>query len=325
MGMQEALRERARPVVGILNGVDYQEWDPRHDPHLKVAFFRGGSRRQAREQAHPAEDRTGSRVDAADPLIGMVTRLAAQKGIDLLMGALPRVLGARECGLVVLGSGDARYEGFFQLADAAASRAGGVFHGLRRDARAFDRGGQRHVSHAVPLRALRAQSDVQPALRHHSDRAPTPAASPTRSSTIDPASGRRHRLRVPATTTRRPSNGPSTPRSTGSQTRPAGASWCAMRWSATFPGPGRSTATRTCSARPPRWSDESSARPGWPRRQTPHAVRERVPAGHSGGRSAANRFERAATPPRRSRPAGSCSRLRPPAGRSGARARPLRP
>ena len=38
MGMQAALRARTDRVVGILNGVDYQEWDPRHDPYLTAHF-----------------------------------------------------------------------------------------------------------------------------------------------------------------------------------------------------------------------------------------------------------------------------------------------
>jgi starch synthase len=113
MGMESTLRARADPVVGILNGVDYREWDPRHDRHLTVHFS--------------AEDLRGKfsnkqRLLAAAhlhmlpqiPLVGMVTRLAAQKGIDLLIDALPRVLEARDFGFLVLGSGDERYESFFE-------------------------------------------------------------------------------------------------------------------------------------------------------------------------------------------------------------------
>jgi starch synthase len=48
------------------------------------------------------------------PLIGMVTRLAEQKGIDLLFDALPAMLQSRDFGMVILGSGDARYVNFFE-------------------------------------------------------------------------------------------------------------------------------------------------------------------------------------------------------------------
>ncbi len=113
MGMQSTLRARADPVVGILNGVDYREWDPRHDPHLTTHFGPAdpGGKLVNKEQllsiAHL--DTVTSR-----PLIGMVTRLAEQKGIDLLLDTLPLLLREFDFGLVVLGSGDPRYAAFFE-------------------------------------------------------------------------------------------------------------------------------------------------------------------------------------------------------------------
>jgi len=112
MGMQAALAARPDPVIGILNGVDYQEWDPRHDRYI--------------EQQYSSDDLRGKRVNKerlgatlrleiapAAPLIGMVTRLASQKGIDILIEALPQALSTRDFGLAVLGSGDERYSDFF--------------------------------------------------------------------------------------------------------------------------------------------------------------------------------------------------------------------
>ncbi len=113
MGMEETLRARASPVVGILNGVDYREWDPRHDKHLEAHFSPDdldGKRANKRELL--AVSRLDRSIEA--PLIGMVTRLASQKGIDLLIDALPRSLQDQEFGLVVLGSGDERYAAFFE-------------------------------------------------------------------------------------------------------------------------------------------------------------------------------------------------------------------
>ncbi len=52
-------------------------------------------------------------VDAASPLLGMVTRLTVQKGIDLLFDALPEIIATRDLSCVLLGSGEARYESFF--------------------------------------------------------------------------------------------------------------------------------------------------------------------------------------------------------------------
>ncbi len=75
MGMESALRARADRVIGILNGVDYREWDPRHDPHLTAHFSAEDlsgkivNRQRLLEAAHLG-------IAPYSPLIGMVTRLA---------------------------------------------------------------------------------------------------------------------------------------------------------------------------------------------------------------------------------------------------------
>jgi starch synthase len=113
MGLQLALRERADGVTGILNGVDYEEWDPRHDPHLSAHFSPQDLRGKLinKEMLIATAD---LKVPTSQPLIGMVTRLAEQKGIDLLMDSLPALLQSRDFGLVVLGSGDSQYVAFFE-------------------------------------------------------------------------------------------------------------------------------------------------------------------------------------------------------------------
>lgn len=113
MGMQAALRERRDRVAGILNGVDYQEWDPRHDPHLSAHFSPQDLRGKLinKEMLLATLD---LKMATSRPLIGMVTRLAEQKGIDLLFESLPDLLQSRSFGLAVLGSGDAQYAAFFQ-------------------------------------------------------------------------------------------------------------------------------------------------------------------------------------------------------------------
>ena len=126
LGMQETLRARANPVVGILNGVDYRDWDPRHDPYLTAHFgpkdLRGKLVNKNLLVATSALDHAVSR-----PVIGMVTRLAEQKGIDLLFDTLPDALRERDFALVVLGSGEARYVTFFEtLAQSFPGRV--AFH-----------------------------------------------------------------------------------------------------------------------------------------------------------------------------------------------------
>ena len=122
MGLQATLRERSDRVVGILNGVDYEEWDPRYDPHLS-AHFSAQDLRGKLINKEMLIATANLKIPTSQPLIGMVTRLSEQKGIDLLFDALPELLHARDFGLVVLGSGDDKYADFFKaLAQRHADR-----------------------------------------------------------------------------------------------------------------------------------------------------------------------------------------------------------
>jgi len=114
MGLQDSLRTRAAQgaLAGILNGVDYQEWDPRRDRYVPLHFDADSlAVKQQLKRELLARRRLGSAAEV--PLAGMVSRLAGQKGIELMFDSLPRVLERRALSLVVLGSGDPRYEQFF--------------------------------------------------------------------------------------------------------------------------------------------------------------------------------------------------------------------
>jgi starch synthase len=112
MGLDGALRARSASVIGILNGVDYDDWDPRHDRFLPE-HFDAATVAVKLQLKHSLQQRLGLHDAAGTALIGIVSRLAEQKGFDLLLEALPRLMAARDFNLVVLGSGEARYESFF--------------------------------------------------------------------------------------------------------------------------------------------------------------------------------------------------------------------
>jgi starch synthase len=114
MGLQDTLRARGGALVGILNGVDYDEWDPRHDRYLPKHFDPDTLEVKA-ELKRQLLQRLGLKIPETTPLAGMVSRLASQKGIDLMFQSVPQVLEWRELGFVALGSGDPQYEKF--LAD----------------------------------------------------------------------------------------------------------------------------------------------------------------------------------------------------------------
>lgn len=108
MGLDAILRQRRHRLVGILNGVDYSRWDPSSDPLLPASFstLDPGGKRLCRE-ALAAQ--AGLRLEEGVPVVGMVTRLAQQKGIDIVIHALPGLLEERRFACVFLGTGEARY------------------------------------------------------------------------------------------------------------------------------------------------------------------------------------------------------------------------
>jgi starch synthase len=111
-GLDGVLRQRAGHLTGLLNGVDYEDWDPRHDRHLPLHYNANQLGIKA-ELKQLLQQRVGLEPVAQRPLIGMVSRLTLQKGFELLFDSLPQLLQERDASLVVLGSGDARYEAFF--------------------------------------------------------------------------------------------------------------------------------------------------------------------------------------------------------------------
>jgi starch synthase len=118
-GLEGLLRHRAADLYGILNGVDVDIWNPAVDPWIAERYDEGSIARKAVNKM-ALQDAVGlSRTDG--PVIGMVTRLTEQKGIDLVIPALPGLL-ARGVQLVVLGSGKQEYQ--LALARAAERNSG---------------------------------------------------------------------------------------------------------------------------------------------------------------------------------------------------------
>ncbi|MEX1025411.1 MAG: glycogen synthase GlgA [Planctomycetota bacterium] len=127
MGMDELLRTRSDRLVGITNGIDAEEWNPAKDGYLAANYS--------------ADDLSGKRIcrgalldrfDLAsddDALVmGVVSRMTAQKGFELLPEILTVVLQRENVRLVVLGSGEQRYEAYFQwLRDTFPTRVGVYF------------------------------------------------------------------------------------------------------------------------------------------------------------------------------------------------------
>ncbi|HYE73455.1 MAG TPA: glycogen/starch synthase, partial [Blastocatellia bacterium] len=121
------LRHRSRDLIGVLNGVDYTEWNPAHDPytiaHYSVDHLEGKSacKLDLLRQFYLPEDLNR-------PIVAIISRLTSQKGLDLLANAVWRML---ETGayFILLGSGNESYEGYFQHVRDSVPQQVGVYFG----------------------------------------------------------------------------------------------------------------------------------------------------------------------------------------------------
>jgi starch synthase len=114
-GLDGLLRQRQKQLLGILNGVDYDEWDPAHDSFLAHSY---SVTRPAGKAACKLALQTEVGLPKARgvPLFGTISRLADQKGVDIQLGALEEMLSAN-LQFVLLGSGSSAYErGYAELA-----------------------------------------------------------------------------------------------------------------------------------------------------------------------------------------------------------------
>jgi starch synthase len=115
-GLEGVLRARAQDLTGILNGVDYDEWNPETDPLIPAHYGPADATPKATCKA-VLQAEFQLRADPAVPLIGMVTRLADQKGLDIFAKAIDEIM-ALELQVAILGTGDERYHRLLmELAD----------------------------------------------------------------------------------------------------------------------------------------------------------------------------------------------------------------
>jgi starch synthase len=110
-GLDADLRSRGDAVYGILNGIDSEEWNPATDRYLPFRYDASAMAGKVRNK-EALLDLLRMPAASSTPLLGMVTRLTRQKGIDLLFETLPELLQQREMRFVALGSGEPHYEKF---------------------------------------------------------------------------------------------------------------------------------------------------------------------------------------------------------------------
>ncbi len=122
-GFEGLLQHRAKDLTGILNGIDTDEWNPETDPHLPAHYSKTQLENKAlvktallKQFALPSQDN--------QPVLAVVSRLAHQKGLDMLLSIAPSLLKSG-CKLVILGSGEyALEQGFLSLKNAYPKQVG---------------------------------------------------------------------------------------------------------------------------------------------------------------------------------------------------------
>ncbi|MFC5448179.1 glycogen synthase GlgA [Paenibacillus aestuarii] len=114
--LDSLLRHRRDQLIGIVNGIDYEVFDPMGDTHLVMNYRDSLPKKQQNKLA--LQEQLGLPVRSDVPMIALVTRLVQQKGLDLIQHVLPEIL-ALDIQLVILGTGDRVYEQMFR--DAAYS------------------------------------------------------------------------------------------------------------------------------------------------------------------------------------------------------------
>jgi starch synthase len=118
-GFDGILARRAQDLVGILNGIDTQRWNPAHDEFVPASFTAEtlDLKRNAKRAVLEAAGLESRDAALARPLIGLVSRLTDQKGFDLIAAAIEWLLQL-DVSWVMLGSGERRYEDLWGAAAA---------------------------------------------------------------------------------------------------------------------------------------------------------------------------------------------------------------
>jgi starch synthase len=118
-GLEGFLRAHRHKLRGILNGVDHKSWNPAADPLIPARY--DAADREGKEVCRRAlQEEFGLPSDLPGPLVGLTTRLTHEKGIDLVLEALP-ALRESGCTLVAAGTGEARFEEALRAAAAQSA------------------------------------------------------------------------------------------------------------------------------------------------------------------------------------------------------------
>lgn len=111
-GLDGVLRTKKNMLFGITNGADYTEWSPAIDPYIKEKYNPDTVIEKKKACKEDLLGAIGMKLNPERPLLGVITRLAEQKGIDLLAHIIKKLIDL-DLGIVLLGKGDEKYQNLF--------------------------------------------------------------------------------------------------------------------------------------------------------------------------------------------------------------------
>ena len=106
-GMEGILRDRGQDLFGVLNGIDYEEWSPEKDKLIPYNYSKGNLQVKGKNKEFLLK-LSGLKSDGNIPLIGMISRLADQKGFDLFQEIAEKLLSSK-LKIIILGTGEEKY------------------------------------------------------------------------------------------------------------------------------------------------------------------------------------------------------------------------
>lgn len=112
-GLDGLMRARSDVLCGILNGIDYEEYNPETDPYLIKNYGPGNFRKEKIKNKRALQQELGLEVNDRKFMIGIVSRLTDQKGMDLIDYVIEEIC-AEDTQLIVLGTGEQKYENLFR-------------------------------------------------------------------------------------------------------------------------------------------------------------------------------------------------------------------
>lgn len=128
-GLEGLLASVRYKLSGIVNGCDYEQWDPAHDPHIAAPYTLQTAGERKPLCKADLQRRFGLPELADTPVLGLIARLVPQKGIDLVLSAAPGFLDLN-CQIVVLGEGDREYHDQLQTFRQRHSERVGLYLGF---------------------------------------------------------------------------------------------------------------------------------------------------------------------------------------------------